>query len=208
MFKKIIRYYKLFLFRKLWRKKNLHNFTYAKNIFQQEQVTIGKCTYGPIELLSDVPSSKLKIGSFCSIGEDTIFLLGKDHVTHNLSTYPFRYKILKSVKYESVSKGDIIVENDVWFGQRTTVLSGVKIGQGAVIATGAVVTKDVPPYAIVGGCPAKVLKYRFDDEVIKKLLTLNFDNLSEETLKQNEEYLYTKITYSNVDMVLKKLENI
>ena len=96
----------------------------------------------------------------------------------------------------------------MWFGQRTTVLSGVKIGQGAVIATGAVVTKDVPPYAIVGGCPAKVLKYRFDDEVIKKLLTLNFDNLSEETLKQNEEYLYTKITYSNVDMVLKKLESI
>lgn len=84
-----------------------------------------------------------------------------------VSTYPFKRKLFHGGE-EAVSKGDIIVGDDVWVGYGATILSGVHIGQGAVIAAGAVVNKDVPPYAIVGGIPAKVIKYRFSESVCKK----------------------------------------
>lgn len=206
MINKILRYCKLILFRRQWKKKNSVNFTYAKNYFDIESVTVGRYTYGPIEVDSDVPDVSLKIGSFCSIGEETIFLLGKDHEIHHFSTYPFKYKLLKNTVYESLSKGDIIVGDDVWFGQRTTILSGVTIGQGAVIAAGAIVTKDVPPYAIVGGSPARVLKYRFSDEIIQKLMTFDFDRISDKLLIEDEEILYKKLSCENIDSVLEELE--
>ena len=95
-----------------------------------------------------------------------------------------------SQAYEAISKGDIIVENDVWIGYRATILSGVNIGQGAIIAAGSVVTKDVPPYAIVGGVPAKVIKYRFPPEMIGELLKVDYSQLSEEMVREHIDELY------------------
>lgn len=92
-----------------------------------------------------------------------------------------------------MSKGDIVVGDDVWFGCNVTVLSGVTIGQGAVIAAGTVVTKNIPPYAIAGGVPAKILKYRFSQEIINYLLKLDFNNLTTEFIKENEDFLYQEI---------------
>lgn len=76
---------------------------------------------------------------------------------------------LQKVKHEATSKGDIVVKDDVWIGYGSIILSGVHIGQGAVIAAGSVVSHDVPPYAIVGGVPARLIKYRFSEEMTKKL---------------------------------------
>jgi virginiamycin A acetyltransferase len=86
-------------------------------------------------------------------------MLGHDHTMLNISTYQFKAKIVKPGSLEAISKGDNTVDNDVWIGFRSTIMSGVHIGQGAVVAAGAVVTKDVPPYAIVGVVPARVIKY-------------------------------------------------
>lgn len=199
---------KLLKFRKKWRAINLHNSTFAKNLFDEKMVHVGYKTYGPIEVYSDVPTVSLKIGNFCSIGPETIFILGKDHPLGLISTYPFKYNILQNIEFESTSKGDIIVGDDVWFGYRTIVLSGVEIGQGAVIAAGAVVTKDVPPYAIVGGNPARVLKYRFSENVINQLLRFDFSSISEEDIHKNESLFYTDLNEKNALEIIKNLSKV
>lgn len=120
--------------------------------------------------------TKLTIGNYCSIAEEVTFLLSVDHPTNHLFIYPFK------AMYEdtpcATTKGDIIIEDDVWLGYRSTILSGVRIGKGAIVAAGAVVSKDVPPYAIVGGVPARVLKYRFSETVIKELIDDELSSLS------------------------------
>lgn len=83
-------------------------------------------------------------------------------------------------EWETQAKGNIIVNDDVWIGDSALILSGVEIGQGAVIAAGAVVTEDVPPYAVVGGVPAKVIKYRFRDDVIKELVKIDYAKVDRE----------------------------
>lgn len=95
--------------------------------------------------------------------------------------------------YDALSKGNIIVEDDVWIGQNAFILSGVTIHQGAVIATGAVVTKDVPAYAVAGGVPAKVIKYRFQEEVINELLKIDYGRLTKELVEKHMDELYTEI---------------
>lgn len=139
-------------------KKNKHNFTIVENCFNFSKVTVGKYTYGPIKALSfGNNNEKLVIGSFCSIAKEVTFLLGGAHNYQTLSTYPFPVKWFSE---DTPSKGPIIIDDDVWIGYKATILSGVHIGQGAVIAAGAVVTKDVPAYSIVGGVPAKVIKFK------------------------------------------------
>ena len=107
---------------------------------------------------------------------------------------------------EAISKGDIIVDDDVWIGYGATILSGVHIGQGAVIAAGAVVTKDVPPYAIVGGVPAKVIKYRFSPEIIQQLMKLDYSKLTEDMIRERIDDLYTSLDGKTPEEVGKPLE--
>ena len=94
---------------------------------------------------------------------------------------------------EGTSKGNITVDDDVWIGFRSTILSGVHIGQGAVIAAGSVVTKDVPPYAIVGGVPAKVIKYRFPSNIINELLKIDYKKMTEDMIKEHINELYNEL---------------
>ena len=115
-----------------------------------------------------------------------------------MSTYPFRVGILGD-KIEAFGKGDITVDDDVWIGFGATILSGVHIHQGAVVAAGAVVSKDVPPYAIVGGTPAKVIRYRFEKPVIDFLLTLDYGKLDEELIRQYVDELYKPIGGMKLD---------
>jgi len=185
----------LFLFRKKWRKKNACNKTIAANMFDIDQVSVGEYTYGAIRVLNYGNGQQLKIGNFCSIAGDTMFILNADHYVDTISTYPFLVQMgLEGIAREGVSKGDIVVDDDVWIGYRSTILSGVHIGQGAVIAAGAVVTKDVPPYAIVGGVPAKVLKYRFSPEIIEELMQVDFSQLTKQTVAEHTKELYEKLT--------------
>lgn len=177
-------------FKKEWQKKNSNNWTYPANIFDSDLVEVGRCTYGRIDIRSDT-KNMLKIGNFCSIADKVTFMLGLDHPTNLISTYPFKDYFFNGIS--AISKGDIILDDDVWIGYNVTILSGVHIGQGAIVAAGAVVTKDVPPYAIMGGVPAKIVKYRFSPEVVEQLMQLDYGKLTDELIHEHEKELYTPI---------------
>lgn len=188
-------------YRSQWRKKNKHNFVKAIRYIPLQCVTIGNYSYGNLNVLNCTKQSIIKIGSFCSIADEVTFLLSVDHKLDCLSTYPFK-DLITQTGVDAISKGDIIVDDDVWIGYRSTILSGVHIGQGAVIAAGSVVSKDVPPYAIVAGVPARVIKYRFDEHTINKLLDVDFSNLTSDKIKNNEELLYQTINQTSVGKIL------
>ena len=190
--RRILDRFNLILFRERWREKNRFNTTIAINLFDIDSVIIGKNTYGGIAVLNYNDFYKLTIGNFCSIATDVMFILDADHYTNHISTFPFKVKLLGE-KQEGVSKGDIIVDDDVWIGYGATIMSGVHIGQGAVVAAGAVVTKDVPPYAIVGGVPAKVIKYRFEPVMIEELLKVDYSKLTKEDIEKHIDDLYTEL---------------
>lgn len=178
---------------KMWREKNLHNFTTMQNMFDMDLVEVGKYTYGELAVWNFSNVRKLKIGNFCSIGPNVAFHVCSEHNINTISTYPFKVKALQCVENEALSKGDITVDDDVWIGHNAIILSGVHIGQGAIVAAGAVVTKDVPPYAIVGGNPAKVIKYRFDSNIIKEFMEIDYSKLDERMIRDNIENLYEDV---------------
>lgn len=179
-----------------------------ENAFRIDKVEIGKATYGGIKVInySDT-DNKLKIGSYCSIGGDVTFLLGAEHRLETFSSYPFRARLIEKRCLEAGSKGNIVLEDDVWVGHGAIIMSGITIGRGAVVAAGAVVTKNIPPYAIVGGVPAKVLRYRFSGNIINILKDIDFEKISMQTLENNLEFVYTKITDDNIDEIVRKLQN-
>ena len=161
-------------------------------------------TYGQINAIVSGVDSNLTIGRFCSIASNVVFVLQSNHRLDCISTYPFKVKFGKE-PCEAITKGHIIIDDDVWIGFRATILSGVHIGQGAVVAAGAVVTKDVPPYAIVGGTPAKIIKYRFPPDIIENLLKIDYSKLDDEFIKTNIENFYQPITNpKQLDWILKK----
>ena len=175
-----------------WRRQNKDNYTVLKNASALNYVHVGRMTYGDIDAhRAGKNDAQLYIGSFCSIAKEVTFFLSGNHSLETVSTYPFEYYCFHE-EPASLSKGNIVIGDDVWIGYRAVVLSGVHIGQGAVVAAGAVVTKDVPPYAIVGGVPAKVIKYRFTPDLVQQLLSIDYSNLSLEDIKQNRELFFVK----------------
>ena len=139
---------------------------------------------------------KLIIGKFCSIACGTKFLFNcANHTLKSLSTYTFplfyeEWELEKSnITTAWDNKGDIVIGNDVWIGYEAVIMAGVHIGDGAIIAARAVVTKDVPPYTIVGGTPAKEIRKRFDAEVIQQLLILKWWNWSTDKIRQCLPYI-------------------
>lgn len=186
-----------------WRKQNKNNFTRYNNIFgDMKKIHIGNFTYGDIYVSSPNNNYELNIGNFCSIGGNVKFLLGVDHVTNLISTYPFHSNILHN-GIDAISKGDILIDDDVWIGENAIILSGVHIGQGAVVAAGSVVTKDVPPYAIVGGVPVKVIKYRFNQGLIKELLKIDYSKLTEKQIQEHINDLYSLDVETNLSWIPK-----
>lgn len=152
---------KLNYFRRKWIRNNKHNDTIPMDVFCPDSVTVGNYSYGELNVVSFNSKTKLSIGNFVSIAQNVSFLLDVEHYIDHCSTYPFKVKMLNEIQCESFSKGDIVVEDDVWIGYGATIMSGAHIGKGAIVAAGAIVTKNVPVYAIVGGIPAKVIKYCF-----------------------------------------------
>lgn len=139
-----------------------------------------------------VNGDRLKIGRFCSVACGAKFLFASaNHTMRSLSTYPFPIFFEEwgldaaDVADAWDNKGDIAIGNDVWIGFEAVILGGVTVGDGAVIGARAVVTKDVPPYTIVGGVPAKPIQKRFSDEVISRLLKLQWWNWPEERIRKN-----------------------
>jgi virginiamycin A acetyltransferase len=195
--------------RRIWRKENSNNYTIAKTIFPLDQVSVGKATYGDLNVISFANINQLKIGNFVSIAQEVSFILDGEHYIDHMSTYPFKVKYLGITKEESFGKGNIIIDDDVWIGHRAIIMSGVHIGQGAVIAAGALVTKDVPPYSIVGGVPAKVIKYRFNQEFIQELLKIDYSLLDETFVNENLDSLYKRIdSKESLESLIEKIKDI
>lgn len=138
---------------------------------------------------------KLYIGDYVSIGAEVIIVMGGNN-THRLdwfSAYPY----YENIKDCYIGKGDTIIEDGVWIGMRAMIMPGVKIGEGAVIAAGSVITKNVAPYSIVGGCPGQEIKKRFSDEIIERLLALKLYDLPEKSFAKIKPALFN----NNIDLL-------
>ncbi len=139
---------------------------------------IGNFTYGSPSLQFWNPK-ECSIGKFCSIAGNVTIFGGGEHRSDRVSTYPFNFfhndfPAAKESTGHPHTKGPTVIGNDVWIGTGTTILSGVTVGDGAIIGACSLVTKDVPPYAIVGGNPAKIIKFRFSQDQIDKLLQIKW----------------------------------
>lgn len=189
-----------------WRAANRHNFAeLAPWVESLDRIAVGKGTYGFIvaDIFGDGPE-RLEIGNYCSIGPDVRFIVASEHPYRGGSTYPFKVKY-GGFPREAKSKGSIVVGDDVWIGARAIICSGVRIGQGAIIAAGAVVSKDVEPYAIVGGNPAKLIKYRFGEAVRRRLAEVDFSKLDTGRISEWMEAMYTEVTEDNVEELIARI---
>lgn len=165
---------------------------FLKNVVKNPNIIVGDFTYYDdfenvenfeknVRYHFDFVGDKLVIGKFCMIASDVTFIMnGANHLTDAISTFPFAIfrqgweQAMEGREYPR--KGDITVGNDVWIGYNATIMAGVTIGDGAIIATNATVVKDVAPYSVVGGNPAKEIRRRFSEEKIEKLLELQWWN--------------------------------
>ena len=178
---------------------------YLKNVIRGENIEVGDYTiyndfaHDPQEFERNnvlyhypVNGDKLKIGKFCSIACGAKFLFtSANHAMRPLSTYTFPIFFeewgldVSEIRSAWDNKGDTVIGNDVWIGYEAVVMPGVKIGNGAIVGTRALVTKDVPPYTIVGGVPAKPIRKRFDDITIEKLESLCWWDWDKEKIKRS-----------------------
>ncbi len=184
------------------------------NIDFGPNVKIGKHTYGITQKTIVIASShcpaSVVVGSFCSFAPGVIILANVDHPTNLPSTFPFKTLLYPRHKesstnysnWDAVTKGPVEIGHDVWLGLNTIILSGVKIGPGAVIGAGSVVTKDIPPYAIAVGNPAKVIKFRFSNEIIERLLESEWWLFSDGMLKDLAPFFYN----SDISEFLEQVE--
>lgn len=171
---------------------NYNQLCFLKNIVKNPNIIVGDYTYYDdfedvsnfeknVKYHFDFIGDKLIIGKFCMIASGVSFIMnGGNHLTESTSAYPFAifggaWKDAMEGKHYP-SKGDTIIGNDVWIGHNATIMPGITVGDGAIIATGSVVTKDVEPYAIVGGNPNKKIKNRFSEQTIEKLLQIQWWN--------------------------------
>ena len=189
---------------KIYPRTNDYETVYLKNVITDPNITVGDYTMYN-DFVSDptqfeknnvlyhypINHDKLIIGRFCSIACGAKFLFtSANHTMKSLSSYPFPIFFeewgldIKDVASAWDNKGDIVVGNDVWIGYEAVILSGVRIGDGAIIGARAVVTRDVPPYTIVGGVPAKEIKKRFDEDAIQKLQQIAWWNWPFDKIRQ------------------------
>ena len=174
-------------------------------------LTIGNHTYGSEDLIIFKFNhiSRCDIGKYCSLADNIKIFLGGNHRYDWISTYPFglvNQKVFEVVPCPAnpYTSGDIIIGNDVWIGHSATIMSGVTIGDGAVIAANSHIVKDVEPYTVVGGNPAQYIKKRFDDKIIKLLLELKWWDLSDNTVKELIPILHSSPTEKSIKALISK----
>lgn len=167
---------------------------------------IGRRSYGTGLTVHNYNSARqLVIGSFCSIAEDVTIFLGGEHRPDWITTYPFNAvdARFRDIVGHPHSKGDVVIGNDVWIGRGAVVLSGVQIGDGAVIGAYAVVTRDVPDFAIVAGNPARTIRLRFSEELITKLKQIAWWDWPDERIDRVVPLLQS----NDLDRFIKNIEN-
>lgn len=196
--------------------ENYNRLCFLKNVVTNPNIIVGDYTYYDdfetvenfeknVKYLFDFVGDKLIIGKFCMIASDVTFIMnGANHLSDAVSTFPFAIfggdwsNAMEGKEYPS--KGDTVVGNDVWIGYGATIMPGIEIGDGAIIATKSVVTKDVEPYTIVRGNPAKVIRKRFSEEKINDLLESEWWNWPIEEITKNVQ----KLTGNDVDRIRMK----
>lgn len=194
--------------------ENYDRLCFLKNIIKNPNIIVGDYTYyddfenvhnfeNNVKYHFDFVGDKLIIGKFCMIASDVTFIMnGANHLSQSISSYPFAIfghgweHAMENKSYPT--KGDTIIGNDVWIGHNATIMPGVTIGDGAIIATNATVTKDIEPYTIVGGNPAKPIKKRFSNSEIEHLLKLQWWNWDIEKITKNIKTL----TGNNLEQLL------
>ena len=185
--------------------KNYDRLCFLKNIIKNPNIIVGDYTYYDdfedvhnfeknVKYHFDFTGDQLIIGKFCMIASDVKFIMnGANHLSNAISTYPFAVfgngweSAMEGKTYPN--KGNIEIGNDVWIGYNATIMAGVKIGDGAIIATNSTVVSDVEPYTIVGGNPAREIKKRFSPEIIERLLRLQWWNWDIEKITENVQNL-------------------
>jgi len=171
----------------------------------------GKITNSKVEeytyIHTDSTIAYAKIGKFCSIAQNTIIAQG-EHPINFISTHPIFYSFYAPWQHKFSDKeivkehSKVIIGNDVWVGAGCYIKDGVNIGNGCIIASGSVVVKDIPDYAIVGGVPAKIIKYRFSDKIIKQLKELKWWNYDIDILKKCKYWFQKKLTDEQMKLFL------
>ena len=179
------------------------NSIYTKDILKDSSYDIGEFTYGHPLVLDFGEGSTLIVRKYCSIADNVTIFLGGNHRIDWITTYPFnvlheKFPNAAGLKGHPSTKGNVIIENDVWIGYGSAILSGVRINNGAVIGAGSVVTKDIPPYEMWAGNPARFIKKRFSDDQIEKLLAIEWWNWSEELINDNIKHLCS----GNIDLFI------
>lgn len=159
---------------------------------QYRRYDIGNYTYGEPTVINYNDGGTLKIGRFCSMATHILMVIGGVHFHDFFSHYAFEYNLFRRPFKDSYSKGDLIIENDVWIASGATLLSGFTVGNGAIVAARSVVTKDVAPYAVVAGNPAREIRKRFDEETIEKLLEIQWWNWDIEKVKEHYKILKSR----------------
>jgi len=178
---------------------------FLKNIVKNPAIEVGDYTYYDdfedvgnfeknVKYHFDFIGDKLIIGKFCMIASNVTFIMnGANHLTNAISSYPFAIfgagweKAMEGKTYPT--KGNTVIGNDVWIGYNVTIMPGIKIGDGAIIASNTTVTKNVEPYSIVGGNPSKLIRKRFSEKTILKLLELQWWNWDIEKITENVDKL-------------------
>ena len=175
-------------------------------------ISIGRFTYGfeNLSVRQWNEGASLQIGSFCSISSNVTIFLGGHHRTDWITTFPFGHIFEdelggKNIEGHPATKGDVLIGNDVWIASGVTILSGVTVGDGAVLSANATVIKDVKPYEIVGGNPAKSLKMRFDDELVNLLLTLKWWDFPLDKIKLITNQLSSQPTKNDLIKLIKSV---
>lgn len=187
----------------------------APMIQQGYPISVGRLSYGrpALDWRKGEFAVSLSIGSFCSIADGVRIFVGQQgrHPVDYVSSFPIGmvYGPARSQVPSRQHGGDLSVHigNDVWLGRDCTVLAGVRIGDGAVVGNGAVVTKDVPPYAIVGGIPARLIRYRFSETVIDKLLRLRWWQWSDAELRRHRDFFATPHFEATLEALLSEAES-
>lgn len=174
-----------------WKKRNSDNAVYlVDNPVGISNISVGPFSYGPIRVVTSAANPRIQIGTFCSIASNVTLVTDNEHPLDCVSTFPFKVFVLGLPVREATGKGGIVIDDDVWIGYGATILDGVHIGRGGVIAAGAVVTRDVEPYTIVGGVPAKPIKKRFSKEVVDRLLKLDYSKVDRNFVETHLNQLY------------------
>ena len=191
---------------------------YINNVIKNPLIQVGDYTYYSsdeedclqfekhVTYHYDFYGDKLIIGRYCAIATGVEFIMnGSNHVMKGITTYPFgSFGIESAIPNldELPNKGDTIIGNDVWIGQHVTILPGINVGNGAILAASSVVTQDVPAYHIVGGNPAKIIGKRFDDSVIQRLESLQWWQYSFDIIEPILPFLLTE----NLPLAMDKIE--